>query len=56
MDEITSPPYPGMATTGMSSQSATHIIIIAFIALGNIVYFSSRRSSRTGAPPEGERQ
>jgi hypothetical protein len=48
--------HPGMATTGMSSQSATHIIIIAFIALGNIVYFSSRRSSRTGAPPEGGRQ
>ena len=39
---------PDSATDGMRPQSITHIVIIAFIALGNIMYFLHRRSSRPG--------
>ena len=35
----------GAAITGMRPQSVTHVIIIAFIVLGNIMYFLHRRSS-----------
>ncbi len=34
---------PGTATAGMRPQSITHLIIIAFIALGNVLYFLGRR-------------
>jgi hypothetical protein len=37
--------HPGQATEGMRPQSVTHLIIIAFIILGNGMYFLSRRSS-----------
>ena len=35
---------PEAATLGMSPQSMTHVILIAFIALGNLMYFLSRRA------------
>ena len=38
--------HPGTATDGMRPQSVTHIVIIAFIVLGNIMYFLNRRSVR----------
>ncbi len=44
----------GTATTGMRAQSITHIVIIAFIVLGNIMYFLHRRSS--GAQAGRDRQ
>jgi len=34
---------PGSATAGMQAQSITHLVIIAFILLGNLLYFLSRR-------------
>ena len=34
---------PGSATAGMRAQSVTHLIIVAFILLGNAAYFASRR-------------
>ena len=37
---------PGLATVAMTSQSAAHLILIAFIVLGNAIYFLSRRSAR----------
>jgi hypothetical protein len=39
------------ATKGMDVQSIVHVIIIAFIALGNVIYFRTRRS----AGPVGRR-
>ncbi len=33
----------GSASKGMSAQSATHLIIIAFVIFGNIAYFAARR-------------
>ncbi|MBT4502257.1 MAG: hypothetical protein HOC74_31275 [Gemmatimonadetes bacterium] len=38
---------PGSATAAMTSQSSTHLILIAFIVLGNAMYFISRRSARS---------
>jgi hypothetical protein len=34
---------PGRATAGMEPQSVTHVIIILFILLGNVAYFTTRR-------------
>jgi hypothetical protein len=34
------------ATAGMQAQSITHLVIIAFILLGNILYFLSRRQDQ----------
>jgi len=34
---------PGAATRGMDAQSFGHLLIIAFIALGNVAYFTTRR-------------
>ncbi len=34
---------PGTATAGMRAQSITHLIIVAFILIGNAAYFASRR-------------
>ena len=42
--------HPGTATDGMRPQSVTHIVIIAFIALGNAMYFLNRRSTRQHSP------
>ncbi|MDP6778318.1 MAG: hypothetical protein QGI83_16300 [Candidatus Latescibacteria bacterium] len=39
----------GTATDGMRPQSVTHLIIIAFIVLGNAMYFLQRRASRRAA-------
>ncbi len=33
----------GSASKGMSAQSVTHLIIVAFVILGNIAYFAARR-------------
>lgn len=33
----------GLATTGMDSQSIAHLLIIAFVILGNIVYWAEKR-------------
>jgi hypothetical protein len=38
--------HPGSATTGMRAQSVTHLIIVAFILIGNAAYFASRRRTR----------
>ncbi|MGB7053948.1 MAG: hypothetical protein WBE28_01345, partial [bacterium] len=38
----------GTAETGMNSQSMIHILIMAFIILGNVGYFFSRRGKRKG--------
>ena len=38
--------HAGTATDGMRPQSVTHLIIIAFIVLGNVMYFLQRRVSR----------
>ncbi len=35
---------PGEATEGMAAQSASHMLLIAFIVLGNVVYFRQRRN------------
>jgi hypothetical protein len=37
----------GTAETGMNSQSMIHILIMAFIILGNIGYFFSRRAKKS---------
>lgn len=34
------------ATAGMQAQSITHLVIIAFIVLGNVLYFLSRRQGQ----------
>lgn len=34
---------PGQAATGMSAQSLGHFLIIAFIVIGNIAYFATRK-------------
>lgn len=36
--------HAGTATTGMRPQSVTHVVIVMFIVLGNVMYFLSRRS------------
>jgi hypothetical protein len=33
---------PGTATRGMDAQSFGHLLIIAFIALGNVAFFTTR--------------
>jgi hypothetical protein len=38
---------PGTATRGMDAQSFGHLLIVAFIVLGNIAYFTTRKK---GAP------
>jgi hypothetical protein len=35
--------HTGMATVGMDSQSIAHLMIIAFVILGNIIFWSERR-------------
>jgi hypothetical protein len=35
--------YPGAATTGMAAQSASHLLLVAFIVFGNVMYFRARR-------------
>ena len=37
---------PDLGTLGMASQSIAHVVIIAFVILGNIGYFASRRKRR----------
>ncbi len=34
---------PGLATTGMDSQSIAHLLIIGFVILGNIIYWAEKR-------------
>jgi hypothetical protein len=34
---------PGLATTGMDSQSIAHLLIIGFIILGNVIYWAEKR-------------
>jgi hypothetical protein len=34
--------HPDAATSGMRPQSVTHVILIGFIVLGNVLYFLSR--------------
>ena len=41
------------ATRGMDVQSIVHVIIIAFIALGNAIYFLGRRSGGAAAGKQG---
>jgi hypothetical protein len=36
----------GMATVGMDSQSIAHLLIIAFVALGNLVYWTEKRRKK----------
>jgi hypothetical protein len=36
----------GMATTGMDSQSIAHLLIIAFVVLGNLIFWSEKRGKR----------
>jgi len=36
--------YPGTASKGMSAQSFAHLIIVAFVIIGNAAYFASRRT------------
>jgi len=40
---------PGSAVKGMPAQSVSHGIIIAFVILGNVLFFLSRRSPKEGA-------
>ena len=37
--------HPGSATTGMRPQSVTHVLLILFILLGNLMFFLTRRGS-----------
>ena len=37
--------HPGRAVSGMRPQSITHLVIIAFIVMGNVTFFLSRRRS-----------
>jgi len=37
---------PGLATVGMDSQSIAHMLIIAFIALGNALYWYEKRKKK----------
>jgi hypothetical protein len=36
--------HPGKASKGMSAQSFAHLIIVAFVIIGNTAYFVSRRT------------
>ncbi len=35
--------HPGAATAGMAAQSASHVLLIAFILFGNVIHFAKRR-------------
>ena len=37
--------HPGSATIGMRPQSVTHVVLILFILLGNLMFFLNRRGS-----------
>ena len=39
--------HPGSATTGMAAQSASHVLLIAFIFFGNVMYFRARRRGQS---------
>ena len=39
---------PADAVQGMAAQSAAHAVIVAFVVLGNVLFFLSRRKGRTG--------
>lgn len=39
---------PGTATSGMDAQSLAHLIIIIFIAVGNITYWRNRQARKRG--------
>jgi hypothetical protein len=41
---------PGAGIAGMDVQSVMHLFVIALIILGNILYFSSKRTSKGGNP------
>jgi hypothetical protein len=36
----------GLATVGMDSQSSAHLLIIAFVVLGNVIYWMERRRKK----------
>ncbi len=40
--------YPDRATRGMDSQSMIHLLIVAFIVMGNVGYFAGKRRKKTG--------
>jgi len=46
--------HPDSATSGMRPQSVTHLVLIVFIALGNLMYFLTGRG--TAARPETRQQ
>jgi len=35
--------HQGMAARGMDAQSIAHIVVIAFILVGNLAYFGTRK-------------
>jgi hypothetical protein len=37
---------PGIAVAGIDAQAFGHILIIAFIVVGNMAYFASKRGRR----------
>jgi hypothetical protein len=37
---------PGQAMSGMAAQSASHLLLIAFIVFGNVIFFLRRRGGR----------
>jgi len=39
---------PGSATSGMDAQSIAHLIIIIFIAIGNINYWRDKKALKKG--------
>lgn len=39
---------PGMALSGMNSQSLVHFLIIGFVILGNVAYFVGRKKGTSG--------
>lgn len=40
---------PGEATSGLDAISTTHLLVIAFVIVGNVGYFASRRKGGKGA-------
>jgi hypothetical protein len=38
--------HPAMAVSGMNAQSLVHLLIIGFVVLGNVAYFSLRRAGK----------
>ncbi len=45
---------PGMATRGMPAQEWAHLLVIGFIALGNMGFFFTRRKRRRSAAEAGQ--